>query len=165
MPTSIDVIHASGCIQIDVVDGLEHNRHVKVTDLIWLGQRLVDAGEAEVRASAPGVPIAELVVMGDLLDNSPTTITEVAERTGYVQSRVSRTVSNIVQRGWAVTETDPADGRRTVIRIPEHISAEASEFQPGSRQRPFDMLLADVPAQRRRTIVAALEDLLRYLRA
>jgi hypothetical protein len=59
---------------------------VNVREVIWLGQRVVQAGRADIRQLAPGVPTAELIVMYDLLDHGPSTITELAERTGYAQS-------------------------------------------------------------------------------
>jgi len=137
---------------------------VKVGDLIWLGQRLADAGRSEVRAHAPEIPTAELILMGDLLSNSPSTITSLAERSGYAQSRVSTAVSGMVERGWAQTRSDPADGRRTLVFVPEDVRREAQEFQSLSEARALDLLLAGLPVDRRQRILQALEELLDVLR-
>jgi MarR family transcriptional regulator, 2-MHQ and catechol-resistance regulon repressor len=137
---------------------------VKVGDLVWLGQRLADAGRSEIRASAPDIPAAELIVMGDLLSNPPSTITSLAERTGYVQSRVSTAVAGMVKRGWAQTRSDPADGRRTLVFIPEDVRREAQKFQALSEARTLDHLLADLPPDRRQAIIEGLEELLDVLR-
>jgi MarR family transcriptional regulator, 2-MHQ and catechol-resistance regulon repressor len=137
---------------------------MKVGDLIWLGQQLADAGRAEIRANAPDVPTAELIVMGDLLDSPPSTITAIAERTGYAQSRVSTAVAGIVERGWAKTGSDPTDGRRTVVFIPEEMRVEARKYQGQSQARALDRLLLALPPHRRETMTAALEELLAALR-
>ena len=133
-------------------------------DLIWLGQRLADAGRSEIRASAPDVPTAELVLMGDLLTNSPSTVTSLAERTGYAQSRVSTAVAGMVERGWARTRSDPEDGRRTVVYVPEDVLGAAQSYQSLSEARALDRLLADLPLRRRQAIVRALEELVDVLR-
>jgi MarR family transcriptional regulator, 2-MHQ and catechol-resistance regulon repressor len=139
-------------------------RWVKIGDLIWLGQRLADAGRTEISAHAPDVPTAELILMGDLLNHPPSTITALAERTGYAQSRVSTAVAGVVERGWAQTRSDPADGRRTLVFVPERVRREAQEFQGNSEARTLDRLLAGLPASRRKTIIHALDELLEVLR-
>jgi MarR family 2-MHQ and catechol resistance regulon transcriptional repressor len=137
---------------------------MKVGDLIWLGQRLADAGRTEIRAHAPDIPTAELILMGDLLINSPNTITSLAERTGYAQSRVSTAVAGMVERGWAQTRSDPADGRRTLVFVPDDVRHEAQEFQSLSEARTLDLLLAGLPPRRRQAIIQGLEELLDVLR-
>jgi MarR family transcriptional regulator, 2-MHQ and catechol-resistance regulon repressor len=137
---------------------------VKVGDLVWLGQRLADAGRSEIRASVPDVPAAELILMGDLLANPPSAITALAERTGYAQSRVSTAVAGMVKRGWAQTRSDPADGRRTLVFIPDDVRREAQKFQDLSQTRTLDRLLAGLPAPRRQAIIQGLEELLDVLR-
>lgn len=138
---------------------------MKVTELIWLGQRLAEAGRAELQASAPDVPVAELIVMGDLLDNAASSITEIAARTGYVQSRVSTAVAKLVERGWAAIGSDPADGRRTLVSIPEPTRKAALKQQRVSQARTLDALLTEVPATRRAAIIAALDELVGRLRS
>ncbi len=137
---------------------------MKTADLIWLGQRLADAGRLEMRAHASEVPTAELIVMGDLLDNPPSTITALADRTGYAQSRVSTAVSGLVKRGWAETRSDPTDGRRTLVLVPDHIRQDAQEFQRNTETHTLDYLLAGRSPVRRQAIIAALEELLSVLR-
>ena len=137
---------------------------MKLTDLIWLGQRLAEAGRTEMRAHAAGVPTAELLIMGDLLDNPPSTITALAERTGYAQSRVSTAVASMVERGWAQTRSDPNDGRRTLVFVPDRVRREAQEFRSDTENRTLDRLLAGRSPARRKAIIAALEELLELLR-
>jgi MarR family transcriptional regulator, 2-MHQ and catechol-resistance regulon repressor len=136
-----------------------------VRDLIWLGQRLTDAGRADIRGLAPGVPTAELIVMYDLLDNGPSTISELAERTGYVQSRVSSAVVGLRGRNWAETRSDPADGRRTIVYVPEGVQDQAQQVQARSaNEEILQPLLAELPARRREAVIRALTDLHDLLR-
>jgi MarR family transcriptional regulator, 2-MHQ and catechol-resistance regulon repressor len=135
-----------------------------VGDLLWLGQRLADAGRSEIREHAPDVPTAELVLMGDLLRNPPSTITSIAERTGYAQSRVSTAVMGMVERGWVQTRSDPADGRRTLVFVPDDVRERVEQYQGLSEARTLDRLLADLPPRRRNVIIGALEELLDVLR-
>lgn len=134
-------------------------------DLIWLGQRLVEAGQADIRELAPGVPTAELIVMYDLLDHGPSTITELADRTGYAQSRVSTAVVGLCERNWAQTRSDPADGRRTVVDVPDEVQRQARKVQArNANDEVLQPLLAELPARRREAIIRALTDLHDVLR-
>jgi DNA-binding MarR family transcriptional regulator len=137
---------------------------VKVVELIWLGQQITEVGRRQLQANAPGVPRHELVVMSDLIENAPSTITEIAQRTGYVQSRVSAAVASLAGRGWVRTEADPSDGRRTVVVVPEQILTRSQEFQQGIERRLADDLLDGVPGARRPELMSALEELLAALR-
>ena len=136
---------------------------MKTADLIWLGQRLAEAGRAEMRANAAGVPAAELIVMRHLMENPPSTITALAGRTGYAQSRVSTAVSALVSRGWAETRADPADGRRTLVSVPGEIRQSAQRYE-NTETSALAQLLAEIPPARRQAITGALEDLLEVLR-
>jgi DNA-binding MarR family transcriptional regulator len=138
---------------------------VRVVELIWLGQQLTEIGRSQLQANAPGVPRHELVVMADLIENAPSTITDIAQRTGYVQSRVSAAVASLAARGWVQTGADPADGRRTVVIVPEQIRTQAREFQAGIERRLADALLDGVPSDRQPELMVALEELLAALRA
>jgi DNA-binding MarR family transcriptional regulator len=133
---------------------------VKLLELIWLGQQITQAGHRQLQASAPGVPTAELVVMVDLIDHAPTTITAIAQRTGYAQSRVSAAVASMVERAWVQTEADPSDGRRTVVVIPEQTHADARAAQKAAESSLIDALLDGVPDHRRPALMQALEELL-----
>lgn len=138
---------------------------VNVRDLIWLGQRLAEAGRADIRGLAPGVPTAELIVMYDLLDHGPSTITELAGRTGYVQSRVSSAVAGLCERNWSKTRSDPTDGRRTIVYVPKDVQRQAGQVQArNANDEVLKPLLAELPARRREAIIRALTDLHDLLR-
>ena len=138
---------------------------VNVRELIWLGQRLAEAGRADIRELAPEVPTAELIVMYDLLDHGPSTITELADRTGYVQSRVSSAVAGLCERDWTKTRSDPADGRRTIVYVPEDVQRQARQVQArNANDEILKPLLGELPARRREAIIRALTDLHDLLR-
>lgn len=137
---------------------------MKSADLIWLGQRLADAGRLELRSREPDVSPAEWVVLRGLLDSPAITITALAKLTGYAQSRVSTAVAQLVERGWAATRSDPADGRRTLVFLPDEFRAIAHEAETGTEAQALEHLLAGHPAARRKAIVSALEELHDVLR-
>jgi MarR family 2-MHQ and catechol resistance regulon transcriptional repressor len=137
---------------------------VKSADLIWLGQRLAEMGRDDLRSRAAEVPAAEMVVMGDLLENPPSTITALAQRTGYAQSRVSTAVAGLVNRGWAQTGSDASDGRRTLVSVPDRIRRESERVQNVTETQSLDHLLAGRTPARRRAIIGALQELLDTLR-
>ena len=70
----------------------------------------------------------------------------------------------MVRRGWVETTTDPSDGRRTLVFVPDEVRRQAEQFQALSEARALDHLLAELPPDRRKSIVDALEELLELLR-
>jgi MarR family 2-MHQ and catechol resistance regulon transcriptional repressor len=137
---------------------------VKLVELIWLGQQITAVGRQQLQANAPGIPLAELVVMADLIDHAPSTITAIAQRTGYAQSRVSAAVASMADRAWVQTQADPSDGRRTVVVIPEQTLAEAKAYQKAAESRLTSALLDGVPHDRQPLLMQALEELLAAFR-
>jgi MarR family transcriptional regulator, 2-MHQ and catechol-resistance regulon repressor len=156
----------SGVLPSDETSGRGEHQLVNVRDLTWVGQRLADAGRADIRDRAPGLPTAELIVMYDLLDHGPSTITELTERTGYAQSHVSTSVAGLRGRGWAGIRPDPTDRRRTLVYIPTEVQRQAREVQARSAKAEIlEPLLAGLPKRRREAIVRALDDLHNVLSA
>ncbi|HVC40333.1 MAG TPA: MarR family winged helix-turn-helix transcriptional regulator [Candidatus Dormibacteraeota bacterium] len=109
-------------------------------DLIQLGRQLVRIGEQSLRR-APGMvlPTGPSLVLRDVHANPESSIKEVAERTSLPQSYVSESVARLRDDGLVVTEVDPADGRRTLVRVtPEHTRAVARKGA-----RPVEAALRD----------------------
>ncbi|MGI5327724.1 MarR family transcriptional regulator [Actinomadura nitritigenes] len=67
-----------------------------------------------------------LIVTADINEHPGTTVTEIAKRTGIVQSRVSNCVARLRGAGAVLAEPDPADGRRTILRPDPVPSARVS---------------------------------------
>ena len=83
-----------------------------------LGKRLIDlsaqvTGEIGDLALTPG----EAAVLEDVIKHPGSSISEIHQRTGFVQSHVSVSVSRLRTRELVTTETDPTDGRRTRVRV------------------------------------------------
>jgi DNA-binding MarR family transcriptional regulator len=136
---------------------------VRRVDLLYLGQRIAELARSEITADARGVPTAELVVIWDLLDNGPSGISDIARRTGYVQSRVSTAVAGLIERKWVETRSDPSDGRRVIAFVPDGVAAEARVLE--SRQHEIlQPILLPLPHERGKEILAALDDLVLLFR-
>jgi DNA-binding MarR family transcriptional regulator len=52
-----------------------------------------------------------------LAAGGPARITDLAQREGVSQPGMTTLVHRLVERGWASRESDPADGRATLVRI------------------------------------------------
>jgi DNA-binding MarR family transcriptional regulator len=83
-----------------------------------LGKRLIElsaqvTGEAGDLSLTPG----QAAVLEDVIKHPASSISEIHQRTGFVQSHVSVSVSRLEARGLVETETDPSDGRRTQVHI------------------------------------------------
>jgi DNA-binding MarR family transcriptional regulator len=131
-------------------------------DLYLLGRRLMKIGEAAMRPpGAPPVPTGVRLIVTDIAEHPGSPIGEIARRTGLPQSHVSQSVARLRERGAVETESDPGDGRRTLVRLSASVSARAARH--GAAQ--IDSLLSeaaglDDPAE----VVASLEALLAGLR-
>lgn len=94
-------------------------------ELIMLGRQLTRIGTEAMRGSgAFGVPAGPAMVAADVFAHPTTSVGEIAGRTGLRQSYVSETIARLREQGVAETAPDPADGRRTLVRLsPGHPAA------------------------------------------
>jgi DNA-binding MarR family transcriptional regulator len=132
---------------------------VDALDLIMLGRQLTKIGEDVMRGStaqtaktqsakaqsaktrpatppraepadAPLMPTGPSLVLRDVFANPGSSITDITTRTGLPQSYVSESVARLRGQGIVVTSADPADGRRTLVRVsdqhPRTVAAKAS---------------------------------------
>jgi DNA-binding MarR family transcriptional regulator len=85
-----------------------------------LGKRLIDLSR-EVTTSAGDASLtpAEIAVIEDALKHPDSPVTEIKARTGFAQSHISESVSRLKERGLIETAPDPADRRRTRVRLSE----------------------------------------------
>ncbi|MEU2038572.1 MarR family winged helix-turn-helix transcriptional regulator [Nocardia niwae] len=107
--------------------------------LYRLARRLTElARQANIapgdRLPSPG----EMAILGEVVEYPGCSIRQLCERTGFVQSHVSTIVAGLVERGLLVTDTDPADRRRTLVHPAEQLTRDIDR-----RQRPIDDTLAD----------------------
>jgi DNA-binding MarR family transcriptional regulator len=91
---------------------------VEALDLILLGRHLMKIGEEGMRGSIGGSrPTGQSLVLRDVFTSPASTITEITARTGLPQSYVSESVARLRDAGILETSADPADGRRTLVRV------------------------------------------------
>jgi DNA-binding MarR family transcriptional regulator len=95
------------------------------SELFLLGRKLMKLGEEAIppsaRAEAAGTNTSVRLVMADIAYHPGSSISEITERTGFPQSLVSLSVAKLRDLGAVVTEPDPADRRRTLVRPNEEV--------------------------------------------
>ncbi|WP_345575544.1 MarR family winged helix-turn-helix transcriptional regulator [Nonomuraea rosea] len=132
-------------------------------ELFLLGRTLMKIGEEAMPSEGIGEHSTSvrtvLIVVSDLRGHPGTTVGEIAARTGLPQSAVSASISRLRAVDAVITETDPKDRRRTIIREAPEISERVTQV----RDTPIDAALAaalgtEDPARVSET-VAALEEL------
>ena len=106
---------------------------------------------------------AETAIIEDVAKNPGTSITEIGQRTGFVQSHVSTSVARLRERGVLETTPDPTDGRRTKVQVaPPAMRAIARRAR-----RPIDdtITTAVADADTARRVTAMLDELAKLLLA
>jgi DNA-binding MarR family transcriptional regulator len=127
-----------------------------------LGKRLVElssqvTGEVGDLSLTPG----EAAVLEDVIKHPASSISEIHQRTGFVQSHVSASVSRLRARGLVEAATDPSDGRRTRVRIADPASQAIARRAARGIDQVIGRTIGD-PAQARRAteLLEELADLL-----
>ncbi len=103
----------------------------------------------------------EHAVLEDALTNAESSVSDISARTGFVQSHVSVSVARLKQRGLVETRTDPADGRRTRVRV-TGVTVRAVTARAGRDVNDaIGAVVAD--AEQARRVSALLDELARLL--
>ncbi|MGV9675630.1 MarR family transcriptional regulator [Nocardia sp. NPDC003482] len=95
------------------------------------------ARQVSVNPDEPPASLGEIAVVDDIVTNPGSSVRDITERTGFVQSHVSTTIARLSERGFVTTAADPADRRRTLAH-------------------PSDALLSLIEERASRTVHAAL---------
>jgi DNA-binding MarR family transcriptional regulator len=148
---------------------------MQALDLILLGRQLARLGEQAMRDDDPDgnsiaalgatLPAGALIVMRDVLANPGSSITDITTRTRLPQSYVSESVNKLRVKGLAEITADPADRRRTLVRL---TAAHLEHVARHSARNADDVLrsaLGDVDAASAGQVIALLSDLASRLRA
>lgn len=99
-----------------------------------------------------GITLLEWRAIGMLAGFAPLSLKELASRAGLDKSYASRTVANMTERGWVVSERDDNDGRGVMLRLSESGEALYRKVFPDAVSRNERMLSLLKPAQRRQLI-------------
>lgn len=121
-----------------------------------LGKRLIDlAREVTTSAGDASLTPAEVAVVEDVLKHPDSAVSEIQARTGFAQSHVSQSVARLKERGLVETPADPADRRRTRVRLTER-ARWAVLARAG---RPADEVIARTVPGRADRVTALLDEL------
>ncbi|MEV0151923.1 MULTISPECIES: FAD-dependent oxidoreductase [unclassified Nonomuraea] len=115
---------------------------MNAVDLFLLGRTLMKIGEEAMPTEGIGPQTTSvrtvLIVVSDVRSHPDTSVGEIVARTGLPQSAVSASVARLREAGAVVTEPDPRDRRRTVIRHAPKLSDRVAEV----RAAPIEPALA-----------------------
>ncbi|MFB9627706.1 MarR family transcriptional regulator [Nonomuraea helvata] len=132
-------------------------------ELFLLGRTLMKIGEEAMPTEGIGEHSTSvrtvLIVASDLRGHPDTTVGEIAARTGLPQSAVSAAVARLRTAGAVITETDPADRRRTIIREAPKVSDRVAEVRDASIDAALAAALGTDDPARVSVTVAMLEEL------
>jgi DNA-binding MarR family transcriptional regulator len=126
-----------------------------------LGKRLIDlAREVTTSAGDAGLTPAEVAVLEDLLKNPDGSVGEIQARTGFAQSHVSASVARLKERRLIETTVDPADRRRTRVRL-THLAKGAILARAG--RSADDVIAVAAPGGQAERVTSLLEELAQLL--
>jgi DNA-binding MarR family transcriptional regulator len=125
-----------------------------------LGKRLIDLSrEVTVSAGDASLTPAEVAVIEDVLKHPGSAVSEIQARTGFAQSHVSESVARLKQRGLIETPRDPADRRRTPVRLSE-LARQAVLARAG---RSADEVIARAARDQAERVTMLLDELAELL--
>jgi len=143
-------------------------------DLILLGRQLTRIGERAMRggvteddgsaAYGAALPAGALVVMRDVLAHPGSSITDITARTGLPQSYVSESVNKLRVKGIAEISADPADRRRTLVRLTAKHLDQVARHSARDADDALRRALGSLEEDRMRQVLAMLTDLAGRLR-
>ena len=114
---------------------------MQMHQLYKLGRTLIDAAQRAQGATETGMSASEFVVLRDLFLNGQSSVSEIVSRTDIAQSRVSICIKQLAERGWVLTSTDPADGRKTLATVTERVKDEGARRRAMNAQDALAPLL------------------------
>jgi DNA-binding MarR family transcriptional regulator len=99
----------------------------------------------------------ETAIVEDVIKNPGASVTDIAQRTGFVQSHVSASVARLRERGIVETAPEPTDRRRTTVRL----ARPAMRAIVRRSKRPVeDVIKTAVPdANAARRVITLLDEL------
>jgi DNA-binding MarR family transcriptional regulator len=118
-------------------------------ELFLLGRTLMKIGEEAMPeppddgVKRPGSARLILTVLSDIVGHPDTAVGEIVRRTGLPQSQVSAAVARLGQTGAIETRTDPADGRRLLVRQAKRTSTRVAQVRKATIDNALAAALGD----------------------
>jgi DNA-binding MarR family transcriptional regulator len=142
-----------------------YRRGVNGIDLFLLGRTLMKIGEEAIPTDGVGQYSTShrsvLIVVSDVRAHPDSSVGEIAERTGFPQSKVSACVARLREAGAVDAAPDPDDRRRLLVRPAATVSARVAEVRSVSVD---DTLVAALGgAEQLAEVREALDTLARHL--
>ncbi|MEV0589601.1 MarR family transcriptional regulator [Nonomuraea sp. NPDC050310] len=136
-------------------------------DLFLLGRTLMKIGEEALPTEGIGEQPASartvLIVVSDVRGHPGSAVGEIAARTGLPQSAVSAAVARLREADAVITEPDPRDRRRLLIRPAPQISDRVGQVRATSIDAALAKALDTTDPQRVAEVTTLLEELARHL--
>jgi len=107
---------------------------------------------------AHDIPVASMIIARELRNEPGITISELARRTGMAKSHISNLVRELEERGWVEKQPDTADQRLLRLYISPEVSGHLTAVRQDIRAQ-IGALVADIPDERARELVAGLEEI------
>jgi DNA-binding MarR family transcriptional regulator len=127
-------------------------------ELFLLGRRLSKLGEDAIPPSGfHQLPTTTRAVLFDVFEHPGTTIGEIVTRIGLLQSQVSAAVAKFRDLGVFITDADPNDRRRTLVRAAPDMAARAAQRGSTPVDETIALALGDVERDALSEVITALE--------
>lgn len=136
-------------------------------ELFLLGRTLMKIGEEAIPTEGIGPHSTShrsvLIVASDIRAHPDTSVGEIAERTGFPQSKVSGCIARLREAGSIDTSTDPNDRRRLLIRPAARVSERVAQIRSASINDALVAALGTEDPQQIAEVSAALETLAQHM--
>lgn len=133
-------------------------------ELYRLGRRLTALARAAMAdPDDPAVSAGETAVIDDVLEHPDSAVQEITARTGFAQSYVSTTVARLREKGWVESAADPADRRRTLVRLPDLMIQAIADREGRSLDEAFATALPTLDPAARAEVLVLLDALARRI--
>lgn len=138
---------------------------MKAHDLFQLGRWLAKIAEDTMRpANAPVTPPGVRLILMDVAAAKDSSIKDITARTGLPQSYVSESVARLREQGVLRTQADPADGRRTLVRLTRDAPRAVARAGAVSVDKALIAALGDIDPKTGATLIANLQVVMDHLR-
>jgi DNA-binding MarR family transcriptional regulator len=136
-------------------------------ELFLLGRTLMKLGEEAIPTegvdSHPALHRSVLIVASDIRAHPGTSVSEIADRTGFPQSKVSVCAARLRKAGAIEATPDPDDRRRLLLHTAQQVSDRVVQIRAASVDGALAAALGTDDPARIAEITAALETLARSL--